>query len=135
MDSAHLKSRPDIAEVEAISRISLFAETTGCDIHICHLSSGQARETIRAARQRGVSMTVETCPSYLVLDESDLERWGAFAKCNPPIREKANQEILWDMLFKGEINMIGSDHCPYTDEDRLKHGWQYLGGSSGLAGY
>lgn len=118
---AHLQSRPDIAEIEAISRIALFSEATGCDIHICHLSSGQARETIRAARNRGVSMTVETCPSYLVLDDGDLDHWGVFAKCNPPIRQKANQDILWDMLFKGEINMIGSDHCPYTDDDRLKH--------------
>ncbi|WCE28892.1 allantoinase AllB [Vibrio sp. SCSIO 43137] len=131
---AHLQSRPDIAEIEAISRIALFSEETGCDIHICHLSSGKARETIRAARNRGVSMTVETCPSYLVLDDSDLDHWGVFAKCNPPIREKANQEILWDMLFKGEINMIGSDHCPYTDEDRLKHDGDIWAVPPGLPG-
>ena len=118
---AHLQSRPDIAEIEAISRITLFAEETGCDIHICHLSSARARDVIRHARSRGVSMTVETLPSYLVLDDSDLERWGVFAKCNPPIRSRANQEALWDMLLKGEINMLGSDHCPYTDDDRLKH--------------
>ncbi|WP_263081525.1 allantoinase AllB [Endozoicomonas sp. Mp262] len=118
---AHLQSRPDIAEMEAISRIALFAEETGCDVHICHLSSGRARDIIRQARGRGVSMTVETLPSYLVLDDADLDRWGVFAKCNPPIRSRENQEVLWDMVLKGEINMLGSDHCPYTDDDRLKH--------------
>ncbi len=132
---AHLQSRPDIAEIEAISRIALFAEETGCDIHICHLSSARARDVIRHARSRGVSMTVETLPSYLVLDDTDLDRWGVFAKCNPPIRSKQNQEALWDMLLKGEINMLGSDHCPYTDEDRLKHNgdiWKVPPGLPGI---
>ncbi|MET4695337.1 amidohydrolase family protein [Endozoicomonas lisbonensis] len=108
---AHLQSRPDIAEIEAISRIALFAEETGCDIHICHLSSARARDVIQHARSRGVSMTVETLPSYLVLDDSDLQRCGVFGKCNPPIRSLENQATLWDMVLKGEIDMLGSDHC------------------------
>lgn len=131
---AHLQSRPDIAEIEAISRIALFAEETGCDVHICHLSSGRARDVIRHARSRGVSMTVETLPSYLVLDDTDLDRWGVFAKCNPPLRSRENQTVLWDMLFKGEINMLGSDHCPYTDDDRLRHNGDIWAVPPGLPG-
>ena len=131
---AHLASRPDIAEIEAISRILLFAEETGCDVHICHLSSARARDVIRHARSRGVSVTVETLPSYLVLDDQDLERWGVFAKCNPPIRSKENQSQLWDMVLSGEINMLGSDHCPYTDDDRLKHDGDIWAVPPGLPG-
>ena len=131
---AHLQSRPDIAEIEAISRIALFAEETGCDVHICHLSSARARDVIQHARSRGVSMTVETLPSYLVLDDSDLERCGVFAKCNPPIRSKENQTALWEMLMNGEIDMLGSDHCPYTDDDRLKHNGDIWAVPPGLPG-
>ena len=131
---AHLASRPDIAEIEAISRIALFSEETGCDIHICHLSSARARDVIRHARSRGVSMTVETLPSYLVLDDRDLERWGVFAKCNPPIRNRKNQAELWDMVLNGEIDMLGSDHCPYTDDDRLKHNGDIWAVPPGLPG-
>ena len=79
-------------------------------------------------------MTVETLPSYLVLDDKDLDRWGVFAKCNPPIRNRENQAVLWDMLLNGEIDMLGSDHCPYTDEDRLKHDGDIWAVPPGLPG-
>lgn len=131
---AHLLSRPDIAEIEAISRIGLFAQETGCDVHICHLSSGRARDVLRHIRSQGVSITVETLPSYLVLDESDLRCWNEFAKCNPPIRSSENQAILWEMLLNGEIDMLGSDHCPYTDEDRLQHNGDIWAAPPGLPG-
>ncbi|WP_345197419.1 allantoinase AllB [Kistimonas scapharcae] len=133
--TAHEQARPEIAEVEAISRVILFAEHTGCRLHICHLSTIKARALIKQARARGVDVTVETCPHYLVLDTMDLEEHGGFAKCNPPLRSPENRELLWEMLKAGEFDMIGTDHTPYTDEDRLKHGdniWKMPPGIGGM---
>ncbi|MET4695340.1 allantoinase AllB [Endozoicomonas lisbonensis] len=133
--SAHEQARPEIAEVEAISRVILFAEHTGCRLHICHLSTVKARQLIADARKRGVDVTVETCPHYLVLDTDDLEKHHGFAKCNPPLRSPENKEQLWDMLKAGEFDMIGTDHTPYTDNDRLQHGdniWKMPPGIGGM---
>ena len=133
--AAHEQARPEIAELEAVSRVILFAEHTGCRLHICHLSTAKARTLIKQARERGVDVTVETCPHYLVLDTNDLEKHGGFAKCNPPLRSPENKELLWDMLKCGEFDMIGTDHTPYTDEDRLKHGeniWKMPPGIGGM---
>ena len=133
--AAHEEARPEIAEVEAISRVILFAEHTGCRLHVCHLSTVKARTLIKQARDRGVDVTVETCPHYLVLDTRDLEKHGGFAKCNPPLRSPENKELLWDMIKCGEFDMIGTDHTPYTDEDRLKHGnniWKMPPGIGGM---
>lgn len=132
---AHEQARPEIAEVEAISRVILFAEHTGCRLHICHLSTVKARQLILDARKRGVDVTVETCPHYLVLDTEDLEKHHGFAKCNPPLRSPDNKEQLWDMVKAGEFDMIGTDHTPYTDEDRLQHGeniWKMPPGIGGM---
>ncbi|WP_263081520.1 allantoinase AllB [Endozoicomonas sp. Mp262] len=133
--AAHEQARPEIAELEAISRVILFAEYTGCRLHICHLSTVKARTLIRQAKERGVDVTVETCPHYLVLDTGDLEKHGGFAKCNPPLRSPENREQLWAMLKAGEFDMIGTDHTPYTDNDRLKHGnniWKMPPGIGGM---
>lgn len=133
--AAHDQARPEIAEVEAISRVILFAEHTGCRLHICHLSTVKARQLILDARNRGVDVTVETCPHYLVLDTEDLEAHHGFAKCNPPLRDPGNKELLWDMLKAGEFDMLGTDHTPYTDEDRLQHGdniWKMPPGIGGM---
>ncbi len=133
--AAHAEARPEIAEVEAISRVILFAEHTGCRLHVCHLSTVKARTLIKQARERGVDVTVETCPHYLVLDTRDLEEHGGFAKCNPPLRSPENKELLWDMIKCGEFDMIGTDHTPYTDEDRLQHGnniWKMPPGIGGM---
>ncbi len=129
---AHLESRPDVAEVEAVQRALLFAGETGIKLHICHLSSAKTADVMRWYRGRGVDLTVETCPTYLTLDDTVFARCGAHAKCNPPIRNRANQERLWEMLFAGEINCLGSDHSPYLDEDRDKNLWDVPPGLSGI---
>jgi allantoinase len=108
----YLRSRPVIAELEAIKRAIVFAEETGCALHTVHVSSGRGVRLIAEARQRGVDVSCETCPHYLVLTEEDMKALGAVAKCAPPLRPQAEQDALWQHLFDGSLPMIASDHSP-----------------------
>lgn len=108
----YLASRPAIAEIEAIMRAILFAEETGCALHVVHVSTGRGVGEIAAGRARGLDVTAETCPHYLVFDEDDLERLGAVAKCAPPLRPRCEVERLWHAVERGEIQVIASDHSP-----------------------
>ena len=109
---AYLESRPAVAEWEAISRALLFAEATGCAVHIVHVSTGRGVALVAEAQARGVDASCETCPHYLVLTEADMERLGAVAKCAPPLRPPAEAAALWDHLAAGRLPMIASDHSP-----------------------
>ena len=108
----YLKSRPIVSEVEAIQRAILYAEETGCKLHIVHVSSKRGVDVITKAKQRGVDVTCETCPHYLVLCDDDVERIGAPTKCAPPIRSAEEREALWEAVLAGEIDIIASDHSP-----------------------
>lgn len=108
----YLESRPVIAELEAISRAILFAEETGCALHLVHVSSGRGVVLAAEARARGANVSIETCPHYLAFTEEDLERLGAPAKCAPPLRSTLEQDLLWQQVLKNNIDMVGSDHSP-----------------------
>jgi allantoinase len=108
----YLTSRPVIAELEAIERAILFASETGCPLHIVHVSSGRGVSLVVEAQARGVNVSCETCPHYLVLTGEDVERLGAVAKCSPPIRSQEEQEALWQHIFAGNLPMVVSDHSP-----------------------
>jgi allantoinase len=108
----YLASRPIIAELEAISRAILFAHETGCALHIVHVSTGRGVTLVAEARARGVDVSCETCPHYLVFTEEDVETIGALAKCAPPIRSVAEREALWSYLADGTLPMVASDHSP-----------------------
>jgi allantoinase len=108
----YLDSHPIRAEVAAIKRAIALAEQTYCSLHIVHVSSGSGVRAVVDARARGVNVTCETCPHYLVLTEGDVERIGAAAKCAPPIRTAAERESLWQSLAGGEIDYVASDHSP-----------------------
>ncbi|MEH7347109.1 allantoinase [Bacillus sp. JJ1532] len=128
-----VESRPIISEIEAVRRIISYAEATGCKLHIVHASSRKVVEVINDAKQRGVNVTVETCPHYLSLTVKDLEEKGAMAKCAPPLRDEEEVEDLWVAVANGEINVIASDHSPApasmkTITDNFFEGW---GGISG----
>ncbi|GHO96655.1 allantoinase [Reticulibacter mediterranei] len=128
----YLASRPVVAELEAIERAILFAQETGCSLHIVHVSSGRGVRLVAAARARGVDVSCETCPHYLVLTEDDVEALGAVAKCAPPIRSQMEQEALWQHLLSGNIPMVASDHSPAPAD--MKAGsdfFQVWGGISG----
>ena len=91
----YLRSRPAVAELEAIARALRWPRTTGCALHVVHVSTGGGVALVAEARARGSDVSCETCPHYLALDEDDAERLGAVAKCAPPLRPRAECEALW----------------------------------------
>ncbi|MFL5734386.1 MAG: allantoinase [Chloroflexia bacterium] len=128
----YLNSRPIVAELEAIERAILFAGDTGCPLHIVHVSCGRGVSLVAEARARGVDVSCETCPHYLVLTEVDVERLGAVAKCAPPLRPLAEQEALWRHIFEGTLPMVASDHSPAPGSMKTSDNFfQVWGGISG----
>lgn len=115
---AHLAARPPVVAVEAVSRAAILAEWTGARIHILHVSSGDELRPLREAKARGVDITAETCPHYLLLDERAYAEKGSLIRVNPPVREKAHQDQLWLGLKDGTIDMIATDHAPHAKEEK-----------------
>ena len=109
----HCKSRPPITEYSTVAKLIMFAKETGCTLELAHMSTVESMELARKARFEGQKVFVETCPHYLLLDETALEKYGPFARCNPPLRPKETVEKLWDYVNDGTIDFIGSDHGPF----------------------
>jgi allantoinase len=126
-----MRSRPVVAELDAIQRALLFAEETGAALHIVHVSSGRGVAMAAAAQARGVDVSIETCAHYLFFTEEDVERLGAVAKCAPPLRAADEQARLWDELLRGHVDIVASDHSPA--EPRMKEG-DFLSAWGGIAG-
>ena len=107
-----LDSRPAAGEVEAIRWVLELADETGCRVHIVHLAATEALPGLRAARERGLSVTVETCPHYLSFAAEEIANGATQFKCAPPIRTRAHREALWVALLAGDIDLVASDHSP-----------------------
>ncbi|MFP4375154.1 MAG: allantoinase AllB [Spirochaetaceae bacterium] len=123
-----LNSRPVIAELEAINRALLYAEETGCSIHVVHISNRRGVELMRRAVATGrTDATAETCPHYLFFTDRDMEMIGARAKCAPPLRKDGIRRELIEALLAGEIDTVGSDHSPapadMKDRDDFSAAW------------
>jgi dihydroorotase len=117
---AHLAARPAVAEIEAIGRVIALAEWTGARLHIAHHSAADSLFLVREAKRRGVDITVETCPQYLLLNTERMLRLGGIMRVNPPIREARHNQPLWDALMDGTIDMIATDHAPHTPEEKQR---------------
>jgi allantoinase len=89
---------------------------------------------IHAARLRGLDVTAETCPHYLVLDEGDMEKLGPVAKCAPPLRSRTEQDKLWDVLADGKIDLLASDHSPCPTELKTTPGLSFFEAWGGISG-
>lgn len=118
---AWAEARNSLAEKVAIELIISFAEATDARVHVVHMTSKEGVELVRAAKKRGVKVTSETCPHYLMLNaqESMTER-GTFAKIAPPLRGKEDNAAHWQALADGTIDFVGTDHAPYeiaTEKD------------------
>lgn len=117
----HPLVRPDTMEAEAVHRLLVIAEAAGAPVMIVHLTNQKAYQEVMAARAKGQIVYAETCPQYLLLDDSmysepDFE--GAKYVCAPPLRKKADQECLWKALANGQIQTVATDQCSFTMEQK-----------------
>lgn len=109
---AYLASRPPQGEVAAVKTAVEFCRATGIRIHITHLSAAPAVEVLRSAKSEGLPITAESCPHYLLLAAEDVPDRATEFKVAPPIRERTNQDQLWEGLRDGTLEMVVSDHSP-----------------------
>jgi allantoinase len=127
-----VRSRPPETEAKAISHAVALASETGCRLHVVHVSTARGADLIGEARARGVDVSGETCPHYLLYVEDDLERLGGLGKCAPPFRTTADRDGLWTHLTEGRLAMVVSDHSPSTLE--LKQGDDFFKVWGGISG-
>ncbi len=122
----HALTRPTRAEAEAVNRAIAMAEIAGVPVYIVHLSSEDALNQVREARDRGLPAFAETCPQYLLLsieDNMQDKGWdGAKYVFTPPLRERRNQPKLWDGLRTDNLQVVSTDHCPFCFEDQKSLG-------------
>lgn len=105
------------SEYRQIERDLRLAEETGCAYHVCHISTKESVELIRQAKARGVDVTSETAPHYLVLCDEDMQEDGRF-KMNPPLRSREDKQALIEGIKDGTIDMISTDHAPHSAEEK-----------------
>jgi dihydroorotase len=117
---AHAESRPPVAAAEAVSRAIIFAESAKMRLHIAHESSADALPYIAAARARGVDVTAETCPQYLLLTDDDVATKGGILRCNPPIRKPGHDAALWKAINDNVIDILTTDHAPHSISHKTK---------------
>lgn len=127
-----LATRPVDAERSAIARVIDGARATGARVHILHLSDAGALPMIRAAKDDGVRITVETCPHYLAFEAGTIPDGATEYKCCPPIRDDANRDALWAGVLDGTIDMVVSDHSPSTADLKVDDWGLAWGGIAGL---
>lgn len=113
----HALTRPSVLEGEATGRAAKLAALAGARLYVVHVTCSEAVDQIAQARNEGVDIWGETCPQYLVLDQSFLEKpdfEGAKYVWSPPLREAFHQEVLWNSLKSGQLQTIGSDQCSFN---------------------
>ena len=117
----HPKTRPDYAEAEAVRRFLTIAQAADAPVIVVHLSTKEGYEEIVRARQRGVKVFAETCPQYLLLDDSVYAKSFDEASkyiCSPPLRKAEDQKALWTALKNNALNTVSTDHCSFTVEQK-----------------
>jgi allantoinase len=129
---AHARSRPAVAETNAIAGCLELARAAGTRLHLCHVTVGRGVELAARARADGVDVTVETCPHYLLLDAGELERRGGEAKINPPLRPSGEVDALWRGVRSGAVDIVASDHVGWPVA--RKHGEDIFAIASGAPG-
>ena len=117
------QARPPICEGTAIDQVAYLAEQTGVRTHIVHVSSAMGLVAVRRAKERGVSLTAETCPQYLLLTKEVYDRVdGHLFSASPALREEGDQQALWQGLSDGTLDLVATDHCPFTREQKTWKG-------------
>lgn len=119
--ATHPVVRPAQCEAEAIDRLLSIAKVVDVPVVIVHLSSKEGMQVVRSHRANGAKVYVETCPQYLLLDDSRYEQNdinGAKYVCSPPLRTKDDSKVLWGALKSGEIQTVATDHCSFTTQQK-----------------
>jgi dihydropyrimidinase len=119
----HALTRPPETEAEATARAVSLATMAGAPLYVVHLSCAAALAHVTAARDRGLPVHAETCPQYLFLSTADYDRpgfEGARYVMSPPLRELSDQEALWRGLAGGDLEVVATDHCPFTLADKAR---------------
>jgi len=132
--------RPASVEAAAIHRAAVLAGVADAWLYVVHLSSAAGLQAVRTARSAGIDVHAETCPHYLYLDASHLAAGEQDFVCAPPLRGADDRAALWGALAEGDIEVVATDHCPFTEADRRRgtggEGWtdfrQIPGGLSGV---
>jgi dihydropyrimidinase len=127
----HARARPPRAEADAVARAVRMADAASAPCYVVHLSSADALEEVRGARDRGMPFFAETCPQYLYLAAEryeDAPDEAARYVCAPPLRDGHHGEELWEGLERGYLQVVSTDHCPFTDADKRSglsgRGWR-----------
>lgn len=128
-----LRSRPRESENEAVALMIRLCRETGARVHIVHHSSSDVLPLIKAAREEGLPLTVETCPHYLTFAAEEIPDGATQFKCCPPVRERENREKLWAALAEGVIDMVVSDHSPCIPALKLLEKGDFLEAWGGIA--
>ncbi len=116
---AHTLSRPCYTEEEAIIRAIKWAEVTGGQLYIVHMSTGEGADAVRAAKERGVKVYAETCPQYLLLDDEVFkEKDGHLYATCPQVKKPHDSERLWKGLQTGDVDIVATDTCTFTTEQK-----------------
>ncbi len=131
--ATYLASRPRTAEDAAVDLVMRLSRDTRARAHIVHLSSADALDTVRAAHESGVNLSVETCPHYLTFAAEDIPEGATEYKCAPPIRERENQDRLWDALREGLLDQIVTDHSPSTVELKCSGSGDFMKAWGGIS--
>ena len=132
----YLRSRPDEAELSAIQLMLCLCREYGFRLHIVHLSTSEALESLRAAKSEGLQLSAETCPHYLHFFSERIQDGATLFKCAPPIRDQDNREKLWQGLQERVIDFVATDHSPcppamkHLGEGNFRAAW---GGIPGLS--
>ncbi len=115
---AHADSRTSEAEEKAIKKVAALSKSTGCRLHIAHVTSRQGCGAIAKAKKKKVPVSAETCPHYLVFTREDIENLGPYLKTNPSLKTSRDRAALWTALDKGVIDIVATDHAPATKEEK-----------------
>ena len=111
-------SRPPLVEAAAVGLVATIARDLGIPAHIVHVTSRLATEEVQAAQAVGADLSGESCPHYLLFDESYIARFGNFVKVAPPLRPAEDVAYLWEALSDGSLSVVASDHAPFTPEEK-----------------
>jgi allantoinase len=128
-------SRPPISEVKAVQWVIELQKISNTRVMLCHISTPQAVDMINDAKRKGFALSTETCPHYLFLSEEGVRGFGPYARVKPPIRPEALRKQLWSSFQKGSIDVLSSDHAPYTLSEKgkgISDIWQAPDGIAGL---